>query len=393
MNYLHVFAILMLALLACGCTAAPPALPQEHDEMLNRVEEGPAAKNVDLFGQDFSQKVSTKDIDEPLGFLAKPAQPGEYPGIVMIHEWWGLNANIKEMAQILANEGYIVFAVDLYEGKVAATSEEAQQLVGSVRSNPGAAIDKMKAAVAYLKEQQKVQKVGSVGWCFGGGQSLQLSLNEETDATVIYYGSLVNDTAQLKKLKGSVLGIFGENDSSIPVSSVNSFIVALDNAGIINDVYIYPGVGHAFANPSGNSYAAEETVDAWGKTVAFLNEELKVSKAPNTPNEEKNDADAAVSSAVTATFKLTGENFKFLMDGKENPELRVKKGDRVRIEFTSTQGFHDWVVDEFNASTKQVWAVNSTFVEFVADKKGTFDYYCSVGRHREMGMKGNLVVE
>ena len=93
------------------------------------------------------------------------------------------------------------------------------------------------------------------------------------------------------------------------------------------------------------------------------------------------------------TFVLTGENFKFLMNGGVNPDIRVKLGDKIRIEFSSTQGFHDWVVDEFNAATEQVRPGTPTFVEFVADKKGTFEYYCSVGTHRAAGMKGNLIVE
>jgi len=92
-------------------------------------------------------------------------------------------------------------------------------------------------------------------------------------------------------------------------------------------------------------------------------------------------------------FLLGGKNFAFLMDGKENPELRVKQGQKVRIEFTSESGFHDWVVDEFKAATKQVQTGGKTSVEFVADKKGTFEYYCSVGKHRQNGMKGNLIVE
>jgi|SRR3989344_6648649 len=94
------------------------------------------------------------------------------------------------------------------------------------------------------------------------------------------------------------------------------------------------------------------------------------------------------------TFVLTGENFKFVMDGKDNPDIRVKQGDKVRIEFTSIKGFHDWAVDEFGAKTKQVRDTEGiTFVEFVADKKGTFEYYCSIGEHRQQGMKGNLIVE
>ena len=94
------------------------------------------------------------------------------------------------------------------------------------------------------------------------------------------------------------------------------------------------------------------------------------------------------------TFVLTGENFKFVMNGVDNPEIRVNEGDKVRIEFTSTWGLHDWVVDEFGAATERV--INggeSTYVEFIADKKGTFEYYCSVGTHRANGMKGIFVVE
>ena len=92
------------------------------------------------------------------------------------------------------------------------------------------------------------------------------------------------------------------------------------------------------------------------------------------------------------TFVMSGENFKFMMDGAENPDLIVNEGDTVRIEFTSGQGFHDLVVDEFGAATSQVKDGESTSVEFKTDKKGTFEYYCSVGSHRQMGMKGNLIV-
>ncbi|MBU0758507.1 MAG: cupredoxin domain-containing protein [Nanoarchaeota archaeon] len=95
----------------------------------------------------------------------------------------------------------------------------------------------------------------------------------------------------------------------------------------------------------------------------------------------------------TKTFVMTGVNFRFFMDGMENPELRVKKGDKVVIEFQSTDGFHDFVIDEFNAATDRVNTGETTSVEFIADKTGTFEYYCSVGQHRANGMFGTLVVE
>ncbi len=92
-------------------------------------------------------------------------------------------------------------------------------------------------------------------------------------------------------------------------------------------------------------------------------------------------------------FLLEGVNFRFLLNEVENPDITVKQGDRVRIEFTSTEGFHDWVVDEFSAATEKVTVGGSTFVEFVASEQGVFEYYCSVGEHRTMGMKGRFIVE
>jgi heme/copper-type cytochrome/quinol oxidase subunit 2 len=92
-------------------------------------------------------------------------------------------------------------------------------------------------------------------------------------------------------------------------------------------------------------------------------------------------------------IKVTGENYKFVVDGEENPEIKVKVGEMIKIEFTSTDGFHDFVIDELNAKTERVTSGKSTVIEFVADKAGTFSYYCSVGNHRSAGMVGNFMVE
>jgi dienelactone hydrolase len=169
-------------------------------------------------------------------------------------------------------------AADLYGGRVATESSTAQQLSGSVRNNSGAAIENLNAAVDYLSSQGNVDssKIASLGWCFGGGQSLQLALNSDRPlaATVIYYGNLVTDQQQLSKITWPVLGIFGSADQSIPVSSVKQFDASLDANGTPNEIYIYEGVGHAFANSSGDNYAPRETQDAWQKTLAFLDRHL-----------------------------------------------------------------------------------------------------------------------
>lgn len=341
------------------------------------------ADNASLFGQELNAELITEEISNGAkGYLAKPAEAGNYPGVVMIHEWWGLNDNIREMARLLASQGYVVFAVDLYGVPAASESAEARELATAVRNDPEKAVADMKAAVNYLKQSENITGLASLGWCFGGQHSLLLSVNEWLDATVVYYGSLISDREQLKNIRGPVLGIFGENDSSIPLDSVRLFEENLEQLGIENDIYIYDGLGHAFANPSGSNYAPEQTRDAWQKTVNFLDENLK-----------NNKAIADETSLETVIFKLSGENFAFFMDGEEAPVLRVKEGDKVRIEFESTEGFHNWVIDEFGAATQAVGTGNPTFVEFVADKKGSFEYYCSVGSHRQQGMVGTLIVE
>ena len=222
-------------------------------------------------------EISEVNYGPATGYLAQPKEPGNYPGIVMIHEWIGLNDYVKEMARQLASEGYIVLAVDLFEGKVAKNTTEARELSTKARNNIPVAVSNMKSAVEFLKNQDNADdnKIASMGWCFGGGMSLQLALNEKLAATVIYYGSLETNTSKLSFIEWPVLGIFGEIDTSIPVESVKQFDAALDELGIENEIYIYPNVGHAFANPSGMNYAAEETKDAWKKTVDFLDRNLK----------------------------------------------------------------------------------------------------------------------
>lgn len=214
------------------------------------------------------------------GYLAKPAAGSNYPGVVMIHEWWGLNDNIKGMAEKLASEGYIVLAVDLYAGKVAQNLDEARQLTGSIDNEES--INNMRAAVAYLKSHG-AENIAALGWCFGGGQSLQLALSgEKLNATVIYYGNLETDKSKLSTISWPVLGIFGEQDTSIPVDTVNKFDAALDDLKIENEIYIYENVGHAFANPSGQNFAPEETKNAWSRTLNFLEIHLSQKKEPLT---------------------------------------------------------------------------------------------------------------
>jgi carboxymethylenebutenolidase len=208
------------------------------------------------------------------------ANNNTFPAVVMIHENKGLNDNIKNMANLLSKEGYVILAVDLFNGEVTTDQKRASELTQSIRDNPDPAITNLKSAVKYLASLPNVNpdKIASLGWCFGGQQSLQLALNSEDHplaATVIYYGRLVTEPETLSKIKWPVLGIFGDQDQSISVTTVEQFEEALTQNGITNEIYIYKGVGHAFANPSGDNYAPNETKGAWQKTLSFLNKYLR----------------------------------------------------------------------------------------------------------------------
>lgn len=214
------------------------------------------------------------EYNEASGFLARPSDNGNYPGIVLIHEWWGLNDNMKDTAKDLASHGYVVLAVDLFEGEVATDAKKAMELVGSFDQEK--ATSNMNLATEYLIENHNTEKIGSIGWCFGGAQSLNLALNNENmDATVIYYGQLTSDEDLLSSINWPVLGIFGELDQGIPPEQVKKFESSLNDLQIPNEIVIYPGVDHAFANPTGTRYAPVEADDAWNKTLNFLDTILK----------------------------------------------------------------------------------------------------------------------
>jgi len=240
----------------------------------------------DLSNADIQLENKTIDyFNQAHGYLVFPSKPNannseinsntKLPGVVMIHENKGLNENIKNMANLLAKNGYVVLAVDLFKGEVTTDRNRSSELTQQIRDNQDIATSNLKSAVKYLSSLPNVnpEKIVSLGWCFGGGQSLQLALNSQDHplaATIIYYGRLVTDNATLASIKWPVLGIFGDQDMSIQVDTVKAFESALKSNGTPNEIYIYKGVGHAFANPSGDNYAPKETQDAWQKTLSFL---------------------------------------------------------------------------------------------------------------------------
>ena len=235
-----------------------------------------------LSGNVFAGNITEEKIsfrsgpDTVSAFIARPRGEGPYPALIVIHEWWGLNDWVMENSREFAERGYVALAVDLYRGKVADEPGLAHELSRALPQDR--ALQDMMAAIDYLRQQPYVvdNKIGSIGWCMGGGYSLQLALNADTAATVIAYGRLINDTGELAKIDSPVLGIFGDLDRGIPVEDVRNFEKSLDVLGKPNDIIVYGGVGHAFMNP-GNSrgYDAKTAEMAWSEIYGFLDENLK----------------------------------------------------------------------------------------------------------------------
>ena len=224
------------------------------------------------------KSVSYKSGDETVqGVLYTPAGKGPFPALIVIHEWWGLNDWVKEQASRLADQGYVSLAVDLYRGKVATTPDMAHEIMRGVPEDR--AKRDLSAAFEFLAAQPNVKKdrIGSIGWCMGGGYSLDAALQEPTlAATVINYGHLATDTAALKKINAPILGLFGAQDHGITPDDVHKFEQSMKQLGKKIDIKIYDDAGHGFENPNNkDGYRAEDTADAQKRTLDFLSTTLK----------------------------------------------------------------------------------------------------------------------
>jgi carboxymethylenebutenolidase len=221
------------------------------------------------------------------GFLALPSGEGKHPAIVVIHEWWGLNDWVKEQAGKLAEQGYVVLAVDLYRGKVATDPETAHELYRGLPQDR--AVRDLKAAYDHLAARPDVNpdRIGSVGWCMGGGYSLLLAENEpKLAACVVNYGAMPTDPAAIQSIQAPLLGNFGADDQGILPSDVRAFEKAMKAAGKNIDVKVYDGAGHAFENPNNKQgYRKDAAENAWERTLAFFATCLK--RTPQTRGDKK----------------------------------------------------------------------------------------------------------
>src|SRR5271170_3033797 len=225
------------------------------------------------------------------GFLAVPEKPGTYPGLIVIHEWWGLNDWVKEETEKLAEQGYVALAVDLYRGKSAADPSDAHELMRGLPQDR--AIRDMEAAFQYLSTRKDVKpgRIGSIGWCMGGGLSLQLAIHQpRLAACVVNYGSLPTDPNDIQQIIAPVLGNFGADDKGITPADVQAFEKTMRGLNRRIDVKIYPGAGHAFENPNNTTgYRPEAAPGVFAQRSGVGRSALLQSKfpAPGFPGQLK----------------------------------------------------------------------------------------------------------
>lgn len=238
-----------------------------------------------LFGDESTNytNVSFEDADGTVlhGYLAEPADSegdGPFPTVLLIHEWWGLNPGIIVLADALAEEGYVVLAADAYRGQLTSSVPRALYLRLTIPDEE--VRGDLDTALEWLQNRPNVDadRTASMGFCFGGGESLQLGLrqSERLAVTVLYYGTVVTDPELLKPFtegKG-VLGIFGEEDQQIFAEDVLEFEAALNSLDISNEVTIYEGLGHGFLNEE-NFDQPGSPGDAWNQTLVYLDTHLK----------------------------------------------------------------------------------------------------------------------
>lgn len=274
----------MCDLYGCGDKPSTKPLPRVSDEQRRNFLKGVAVLPLATvlaypeFARAQAGGVSDVSVPTPsggkaVGVIAMPAKLPA-PTVLLIHEWWGLNDQIKSVAVEFAKLGYIALAVDMYGGKVAATPEDAKAFMSTVDNAKGT--EQLVALVGHLKTMEgSTGKVGTIGWCFGGGWSLNASIATPVDATVIYYGRCDKAAVDLKTLKGPVLGHFGTQDKNINAEMVGVLEASMKEAGKADQLTVnWYDANHAFANPTGSRYDEEDAKLAWERTVAFFQKTL-----------------------------------------------------------------------------------------------------------------------
>ncbi|MBS1811885.1 MAG: dienelactone hydrolase family protein [Acidobacteria bacterium] len=206
-------------------------------------------------------------------YLARPANITSAPALILIHEWWGLNPHIKEIADRFAAAGFITVAIDLYDGVTTKDAAEAGKLMSSL--DPGEALAKLETVLDHLRSSSDVTKVGVTGFCMGGVYTLLTACNYQVEAAVPFYG-IPDELSCIANLSCPVLFFGGEKDQWITVEKMNRLSEAFQQYGKDGEVKIYDGADHAFFNDTRPEvYNAEAAQDAWQRALTFFRQHLQ----------------------------------------------------------------------------------------------------------------------
>ncbi len=210
------------------------------------------------------------------GYLGAPPGAGRYPAVVVLQEWWGLNDNIKALAERFAGEGFVALAPDLYAGRATSEPDEARKL--AMNLDMERAVKDMLGAVNYLSGLPNTTKIGVVGFCMGGSLALLLAARTpRIGAAVSFYGGRPLGEEDAREIDCPILAFYGGRDRGIPPERIEENRAMWTRNAIMHEIVVYPNADHAFFNETRPAvYDPEAAADAWGRTLRFLRTYLQL---------------------------------------------------------------------------------------------------------------------
>lgn len=242
-----------------------------------------------------AQSLATEEVTYTVGgqtmkgYLAYDASiKGQRPGVLVVHEWWGLNDYVRKRADMLAGLGYTALALDMYgDGKTADHPKQAGEFATAVRENWGEGKERFMAALQLLRQQPSVdpERIAAIGYCFGGGVVLQMAREgADLDGVASFHGSLspMGKAAQQGEVNAKMLVLHGAKDQFVSAEQLQAFKDEMNDAGVGYELVVYPNATHGFTNPKADQTAAkygiplgydvEADEKSWNKLQAFLKE-------------------------------------------------------------------------------------------------------------------------
>ena len=276
-GHLHVLCWIAVLLAACGDPQGPDGSQNGASGRQAKGSQSAAERPV------VAEMLAYAEVDKQLikGHFAFPANMVEpLPAIILIHEWRGLNDSAKALADKLAAEGFIVLAVDLYNGTTAANAADARNLMIQVVQNPQFAEENIVQAADWLGDTTGAPSIATVGYGFGGDWSLHaaVTMSDRLGAAVMYYGKVSSSEQSLAEIQAPLLGFFAGKDTTIPRKSVAAFETALENLGKTYTIELYDGASDGFADPESRRYDADLAAHCWAQMVEFLHQNLRQSQ-------------------------------------------------------------------------------------------------------------------